>query len=141
MPKLLFVVVLVVAIGAIGYWREWFTVTRDDKVDVQVDSAKFQQDKEAFRNKVREEAKVVKDKVRNLWKQSDELKGDEKANTEKELAELDKKHDRLEKQIKELDDAGQDKFESIKEDLLKSLEDVQKKFDELTKKLAKGKAK
>ena len=57
------------------------------------------------------------------------------------LAELEKKHDRLEQQIKELEDAGQDRFESIKQDLSKTLEEVEKKIEELTKKLEKGKDK
>jgi hypothetical protein len=60
---------------------------------------------------------------------------------EKELAELEKKHERLEQQLKELEDTGQDKFESIKQDLSKDLEEVDKKIEELTTKRAKGKDK
>ena len=46
MKKFLVVVlVLVVAVGALGYWRGWFSVTREGKVDVQGDPAKFKQDK------------------------------------------------------------------------------------------------
>jgi hypothetical protein len=37
---------------------------------------------------------------------------------------LKPKEDRLEQQIKELDDAGQDRFESIRQDLSKTLEEV-----------------
>jgi len=54
---------------------------------------------------------------------------------------LKEKHDRLELQIKELDDAGQDRFESIKQDLSKALEEVEKKIEELTKNVEKGKEK
>ncbi len=138
---LLVVLVLVVAVGALGYWREWFSVTKEGKVDVQVDSAKFKQDKEAFSKTVGEKAKAMKDQVASLWKKSEGLTADDKAHAQKELGELQKKHDRLEQQIKELEDAGQARFESIKQDLSKTLEEVEKKIEELTKKLAKGKDK
>ena len=142
MKKLLVVVlVLVVAVGALGYWRGWFSVTKEGKVDVQVDPAKFKQDKEAFSKTVGEKAKAMKDQVASLWKKSEGLTGDDKAHAQKELGELEKKHDRLEQQIKELEDAGQDRFESIKQDLSKTLEEVEKKIEELTKKLEKGKDK
>jgi hypothetical protein len=36
----------------------------------------------------------------------------------------EKKHEGLEKKHKELEDAGQDRFESIKQDLSKTLEEV-----------------
>ena len=142
MRKLLVVVlVLVVAVGALGYWRGWFSMTKEGKVDVQVVPAKFKQDKEAFSKSVGEKTKAMKDKVARLWKKAEGLTGDDKAHAEKELAELEKKHERLEKQLKELEDAGQDRFESIKQDLSKSLEEVEKKIEELTKKLEKGKDK
>jgi len=142
MKKLLIVVlVLVVAAGVLGYWRGWFSVTNEGKVDVHVDSAKFNQDKEAFSKTVSEKAKAMKDHVAGLWTKSEGLTGDNKAHAQKELGELKTKHDRLELQIKELDDAGQDRFESIKQDLSKTLEEVEKKIEELTKKLEKGKGK
>ena len=37
--------VLVVAVGALGYWRGWFNVTDVGKVEVKVDSVKLKQDK------------------------------------------------------------------------------------------------
>ena len=138
---LIVVLVLLVGVAALGYWRGWFSVTRDGKVDVQVDSAKFKQDKEAFSKTVGEKAKALKAKVASLWKKSDGLTGDDRANAEKELAELDKKHERLEKQLRELEESGEDKFKGIKQDLSKDLADVEKKIEELTSKLEKAKAK
>src|SRR6266849_3324602 len=104
-----FVLVLVVAVGALGYWRGWFRVTNEGKVGGRVDAAKFKQDKEAFSKKVGEQAKAMKDQVANLWKKSEGLTGDDKAHAQKELDELKKKHDRLEQQIRELEDIGQDR--------------------------------
>jgi chromosome segregation ATPase len=134
MKQLLVVVlVLAVAVGAVGYWRGWFSVTKEGKVD----PTKFQQDKEAFSKTVSEKAKALKVQVTSLWKKSEGLTGEDKAQAEKELAELEKKHERIERQIKDLEGAGQDRFESIKQDLEKSLEDVEKKIEELRKKLEK----
>ena len=142
MKRLLVVVlVVVVAVAALGYWRGWFSLTKEGKVDVQADTAKIQQDKEAFSKTVGEKAKAMKGKVADLWKKTEGLTGDDKAHAEKELAELEKKHERLEKQLKELEEAGPDRFESTKQDLSKTLEEVEKKIEELTKKLEKGKDK
>ncbi len=141
--KRLLVVVLVLLVGstALGYWRGWFSVAREGGVDVQVDPAKFKRDKAAFSKTVGEKSKALKDQVARLWKKAEGLKGEDKAHATKELADLEKKHDRLEKQLKELEDAGEDKFDGIKRDLSKSLEEVDKKIEELTKNLEKGKDK
>jgi hypothetical protein len=142
MKKLLFLVlVLIVAVGALGYWRGWFSVTDDGKVGVQVDPAKFKRDREAFSKSAGEKATALKDQVTNLWKKTEGLTGDDKAHAEKELAEMEKKHERLEKQLKELADAGQDRFDSIRQDITRALEEVDQKIAELTKKLEKAKAK
>jgi TolA-binding protein len=142
MKKLVVVVlVLLVAIGALGYWRGWFSVTKQGKVDVQVDPAKFKKDKEAFGKEVREKAKTMKDKIASLWKKTERLTGDDKVQAKKELAGLEQQHERLQKQLQELEseDIGQDRFESTRKDLAKTIEEVQKKIDKLTEKLDKGK--
>jgi TolA-binding protein len=139
MRKLLSVVlVLIVAVGALGYWRGWFGLTKENKVEVQVDPAKFKQDKEAFSKTVGQKAKATKDQIARLWKKAEGLSADEGARAQEQLRELEKKHDRLTEQIKELDDAGQGRFESIRQDLSKTLEEVEKKIEELTKKLENG---
>jgi len=138
---LVFVLLLAVAAAAIGYWRGWLILTKDGKVNVQVDPVKFKLDREAFSKSVGAKATAMKNQVASLWEKSEGLTGDEKAVVQKELGELKQKHDRLEQQIKELNDAGHEKFESIKQDLAKTLEEVEKKTEELTKKLEKGKEK
>src|SRR5436309_15917941 len=130
MKKLLvFLFVLVVCVGALGYWRGWFGVTHEGRGGVQVDSAKFKQDKDAFSKSAHEKAKGVKDQVAHLWKKSEGLTGDDKAHAERELADLEKKHDRLEHQLKDLGEAGEDKFEGLKLDLSNDLADVEKKIE------------
>src|SRR6266498_1838865 len=93
---LIFLLVVAVAVAVVGYWRGWFIVTNEGKVDVQLDPAKFKQDKEAFSKASSEKAKALKDQVAGLRKKSEGLSGDDKAQTQKELDELTKKHDRLE---------------------------------------------
>ncbi len=142
MKKLLVVVlVLLVGVAVLGYWRGWFSVPSAGTTDVQVDPAKFKQDREAFGNTVGEKSKALKGRIAGLWTKTEGLAGDEKTQAKKELAELEKKHERLENQLKELASAEGDKFESIKEDLSRSLEDVEKKIAELTQRLTNGKDK
>jgi hypothetical protein len=134
------IVVLLAAV--VAYFQGWFSVKKEDgKLKVVTDPAKFKQDKAAFSKLIAEKAWAAKDKVASMRKKSEGLTGEDKAHAEKELAELETRHDRLEKQLQELEGAGEDKFETIKQDLTKSLEDVQKRMDELTKKLEKGQAK
>jgi chromosome segregation ATPase len=141
--KNLVVAVLVVLAGvvALGYWRGWFNVTKEGTTHVQVDRAKFEQDKEAFGKTVGKKTKALKEELASLWTKAEGLTGDDKAHAKTELAELEKKHERLEKQLKELEDASSDKFDSIKQDLSNNLREVEQKIEELTKKLAKGKDK
>ncbi len=142
MKKLLvFILVLAVAVGVLGYWRGWFHFSKEGPAGVQFDPAKFKQDKEAFSKAVGAKARAMKNRVAGLWKKSEGLTADDKAHAQKELGELKKKHDRLEQQIKQLDGADPDKFEGIKQDLSKNLEEVDKKIDELTEKLDTGKGK
>ena len=139
---LAFVLVLVVAIGAMGYWRGWFNVSKEPgKLEVHVDQDKFNQDKETFNKTVREKTQAFKDQVANLWTKSEGLTGDDKARAQKELGELKQKHERLEQQLKELESAGQDKYVTLKQDLSKSLEEVEVKIEEWRKKLEKEKGK
>jgi hypothetical protein len=139
MGKLLvLLLVLVVGVAALGYWQGWFTVKKENgKVKVQTDPEKFKQDRKTFSKTVTEKAQEMKKAIANLFKKSKGLTGAEKAQTEKEIAELEKKRDRLEKQIKELDEAGEEKFEDIKRDLSQSLEKVEKKLAALTQRLEK----
>jgi chromosome segregation ATPase len=142
MKRLMIVVlVLLVGLAALGYWRGWFNISKGDNTDVKVDPAKFKQDREALSKTVVKETNALKERIAGLWRKTEGLTGDEKVQAKKELAELEKKHERLEKQLKELEDADADKFEGLKQDLSKSLEEVEKKIDELTHKLSKVKDK
>jgi ABC-type phosphate transport system auxiliary subunit len=142
MKKLLvLILVLAVAAGGVGYWRGWFNVTNDGHVEVHVDKAKFKADKEAFGKTVSEKAKALKTRVASLWEKTEGLTGDDKAAAQKELTELRTRHDRIEQQLRDLDDAGQDRFAAVREDLLKALDEVETKIDETTKKLSKAKDK
>ncbi len=93
----------------------------------------------AFSKSAGEKAKAMKEMVANLWKKSAKLADADKAHAEKELGELEKKHDKLESQLKELEETGANRFESLKQDLTKALEEVEQRTADLTKKLEKRK--
>jgi len=137
----LLVVGLALAFGLLGYWRGWYHISNDGKVDVQVDQAKFGQDKDEFRKTAGDKVRTMKDEVADLWRKSEGLKGEDKAQTQKELDELTRKRDRLEEQLRELNDAGPDRFQSLNDDVSKSLDDVRKRIDELNRKLDKQQGK
>jgi hypothetical protein len=143
MKKLLVVViVLLVSVGALGYWQGWFGVTKEDgKLKVKVDPEKFKADRAAWSKAVGEKAKSLKDKVAGLRKQTEGLTGDAKARAEKELQELISEHDQLDKQIKELKEAGDKIPEEVIVNLTRALEDLETKIEGLTKKLGKEKDK
>lgn len=139
MKKVMVVVVVLLLAGlALGYWQGWFSVSNQG---VQVDAEKFKQDKTAFSKTVGEKTKALRDQVAGLWKKSKDLTGDEKAEAEKELDALEKKHGRIEKQLQELEQAGQDRFGSLKQDLSKTLDEVEQQIVALTERLEKGKEK
>jgi archaellum component FlaC len=130
------ILVLLVAIGLLGWYQGWFTVTKKDgKVDLQVHSDKFKADRDSFTKDAGEKIKAMKDSIAGLSKKSEKLKGDEKERVQTEIHDLEKTHDKLEKQISDLSAAAEPRFESIKQDLTKQLENVDKKIAELTKKL------
>lgn len=134
MKKLLIpVIVLILIVGGIGLWRGWFTV--------QTDPAKFKQDREALSKTFSEKAKAMKTRISTLMKKSESLQGEEKKLIEKELAELQKKHDLIEQQIKEIADSGMDTFGTLERELTQNHDEVEKLIEQITQKLEKGKDK
>ena len=130
------ILVLLVAVGILGYYQGWFTVTKKDgKVNVQVDKDKFRSDRDTFERKASEKIKAMKDSIAGLSKKSEALKGDEKERVQTEIHELEKTRDKLETQIRDLSDAAEPRFDSIKQDLTKQLDEVDRKIAELTKKI------
>ncbi len=142
MKKLLIAIVaLIVLVGGIGLWRGWFTLTKEGKVNVHVDPVKFKQDRDALSKTIGEKAKTMKTRIANLVKKSEGLKGEEKTRVEQQLAELQKKHDLLEKQLTEIAASGQDTFGVLERELTANHDEVEKLIEEVTKKLEKGKDK
>jgi len=134
MKKLvIFLLVVVVVVGGVGYWRGWFGV--DPNAGLKGNPEKFKKDRDELSKTFSAKAKAMKESLAKLLKKSEGLLGEEKTSAKKELQELEAKHEKLVSQIKELEEAGEDKFADIKQDLAKKLEDVEKKMDTLTKKL------
>jgi hypothetical protein len=129
MKKLLaLIAVLVIAAVAVGFWRGWFTFeTAKDEgkvhVDLTVNKEKFKQDKEKLKEKAAERSKAMKEKLAALREKAKGLSADEKAKAGKEIEELSRKHEALEAKIKDLDEAGEEKFEELKKGITGAIEE------------------
>lgn len=122
------VALLVVAVVGVGFWQGWFSIqtTKEDgkaHANLTVDKEKFKQDKDKLKAKAAEKYKALKDKVASLREKSKGLSGEEKAKADKEIEDLSKRHDALEAKMKELDEAGEEKFEGVKQGLAGELDD------------------
>jgi hypothetical protein len=133
---IVFIVLVLVAVGVVGYWRGWFKVqTEDGKVSLAVDKEKFRLDKDKFMTKAQEETRSIKESLSHLFTKSENLPVDEKNQVQKELTELKKKHERLEEQLRELQQAGQDRFPTLRDDVRKQLDETDRRISELKNKL------
>lgn len=135
MQKLIIVVlVLAVAVLGLGYYQGWF---EDKKGDVTINKEKFTRDREDFKKWAGTVFQTGKQKLSKLAEKAKSHTGEDKEKLTKEVEDLQKKHDELEKQIKAIEGAGEEKFGDLKGELTKKLEDVDKQIDDLEKKLAK----
>jgi hypothetical protein len=103
--------VLLIAVGAVGFWRGWFEVQankQDGKVhaDFSVNKDKFKQDKENLKKQVVEKSKVLKDKLASSRDKAKDLSGEAKAKAEKEIEALSKKQLALEAKLKDVEEAA-----------------------------------
>jgi len=120
------VVVIVIAVGALGFWRGWFDFGSNkhgDKVqaNLNIDLNKFKQDKDAFKKTLGDKSKTLKDKLLSLKDKAKGLSGDAKAKAEKEIDTLSKKHETIESKLKEVDDSTEEKFRALKDSLADEL--------------------
>src|SRR5262249_48609368 len=125
----LFLVVLVVAIVALGYWRGWFDVggkQEEGKVhaDLNVNVNKFKQDKDAFKKLLGEKTKALKDKLAGLKNKAKDLTGEAKAKAEKEIDALSKRHEAMEKKMSEVEESTEEKFTDLKNSLKSEVEEA-----------------
>jgi hypothetical protein len=129
MKKLLaMIVVLVIAVVAVAFWRGWFTfeTAKDDgkvHVDLTVDKEKFKQDKEKLKERATEKSKAMKEKLAGLREKANGLSAEEKAKADKELEELSRKHQAPEAKIKDLDEAGAEKFDELKKSIAGAIDE------------------
>jgi hypothetical protein len=129
MKKVLAVLaVVVVVLAVVGFWRGWFTVEtskEDGKVhaDLTVNKDKFKQDKAKLKAKAAEKSKALKEQLAGLREKAKGLSGEEKAKADKEIDDLSKKHEGLEAHLKDLEEAGEEKFEHLKKSITSMIEE------------------
>jgi hypothetical protein len=121
-------VVLVAVIGILGFYRGWFEVGTSKEAgkvhaDLTVNKEKFTQDKEKLKKAVGDKSRALKDRLAHLRDKAKGLSGDAKSKADKEIDELAKKHESLEGKLKEIDEAAEDKFESLRGGLTSVLDE------------------
>jgi hypothetical protein len=124
-------VVLIIVVCGLAYWRGWFEPEKQDKggethLGVKVNKDKFKQDKEKFKQEFKVGMKAVQDRLAHLRGKHKDATGDDKAKAEKEIEELTKKHDALDAKAKEIEEATEEKFDALKQDVTKALEEAKK---------------
>jgi hypothetical protein len=122
------IVLLVVALVGLGFWRGWFDVgskKEDGKVhaDLNLNVNKLKADKDAFKKLLGEKSKALKDKLASLKSKSRELVGEAKAKAEKEIEALTQKHESMEKKMTEVEESTEEKFTALKSSLKGELEE------------------
>jgi hypothetical protein len=123
------IVVLLIAIIGFGFYRGWFQFEKPKSDDgkthygLTVDKEKFKKDRELAKKTAAEKTKALKDRIASLHDKSKGQTGEEKAKTEKEIDELSKKHETIDAKVKELEEAGEEKFEKAKKALEEHLEE------------------
>ncbi len=126
---ILLVILLLVAVGVLGYTQGWFNLAKDDKGQVKgisFDMEKFTKDKEAAKQYLANKKKAAADKLADLRAKHKEAKGDDKAKLDKEISELTKTIDDLEKSEKELDEKDEAKLEALHKKITEMLQKAKK---------------
>ena len=129
------VVLLALAVGAVGTWRGWFEFSGRNEngkpqASVTVNMATFEQDRDALSKKLAEQAELLKTKTAGLREKAKNLSGDAKKKVEEQIERFTKNHESLEGKAKEIESATKDKFEAIKDSGHKALEDANKTLRE-----------
>jgi hypothetical protein len=126
---LILVLVILIAVAGVAYWRGWFEFGKGPEgkgPGVSVHKEKYQQDKVAFKKWFGDKTKSLKDRIAHMRDKSKDLKGDDKAKADKEIEDLQKKHDTLTGKAKTVEEAGEDDFESLKKDVTREVEEAEK---------------
>ena len=122
------VVLLAVAIVALGFWRGWFEVggkKEEGKVNANLDinANKLKADKEAVKKLLGEKSRAMKDKLASLKNKAKDLTGEAKASVEKEIESLTKRHETMEKKMNEVEESSEEKLKDLKESLKSETEE------------------
>jgi hypothetical protein len=127
--------IVVIAIAAVSFWRGWFEIGSPKKegdrvsTNLDVNLAKFKHDKESFKKYIGEKSKSMKEELDALVEKSKGLTGDARVKAEKEIDTLKSKHTNIEDKLKELEASGEEKFEEIKNAVKKEFDGEKTKID------------
>lgn len=125
---------LAVCLGGIGYMRGWFTVTptpnaeKKTRYTVDVNPAKFNSDKAAF---LRYATPIVSDlekKLNDLIARSKQADPAAQPMLQQEIDDLTKQHQALQQDVKNLDSASPESFETSKTQVQQNIDNLQTGF-------------
>ena len=131
---LILVVIVAIGVGATGYALGWFkgsTLSTKDKTDVTVtvDKEKWRQDRDAFQKQAEAKLKDLDQSIDELKTKSKSATAEAKVQYDEAISALSKQATAARAEIRELGDATQDRWESVKTRLSASLDDLKNGFE------------
>jgi hypothetical protein len=129
MSLLPLILVLVIAIAGLAWYKGWFTVDKDPetgKTKINMHADAFKKDKEAFLKSAGDAYTKGKDKLAGMMGKAKDAKPEDKANLDKEI-------DTLKKQLADLEEAKKKAEAATDDEVLKGLNDSVKKLLEKDK--------
>ncbi len=126
---LVVVVILAIGIGAVGYTQGWFkgsVASSKDQTDVtvSVNKEKWRQDRDAFHKQTETRLKDLDQSMDDLKTKAKSATADAKVHYDQAISDLGKQTAAAREDIREMNAATQDRWESIKTRLNASLDDL-----------------
>jgi hypothetical protein len=113
------VIVLLIAVGVLGYTQGWFGSKGFDK-------EKFKKDRDKAQKVLVDKTKAAEKKIKDLTAKHTEAKDDDKAKLQKEIDELTKTVDEMKKRHDELDEKDEAKLEALQKKVQEILDEHEK---------------
>ena len=123
------VIVLLIAVGVLGYTQGWFGLSKDKEGHVKglsFDKEKFKKDRDKAQKVLVDKTKAAEEKLKNLTAKHTEAKDDDKAKLQKEIDELTKTVDEMKKRHDELDEKDEAKLEALQKKVQEILDEHEK---------------
>jgi hypothetical protein len=124
-------VLLLLAVGIVGYQRGWFEFGAENtdgtsRAAVTLRKDKFKEDKEKLRQFASDKLAAVQEKLNSTRARSKDLTGAAKVKADKEIEDLTTKKKELETKVKAIEQVTEDKIDSVQKDFEDALKELEK---------------